>query len=136
MTPQILSSFSPSKMLAVVLPMVWGCTSINVESNRFLGSPSLPPTDPAAVQILQVAPPRPYVKLGEIVVEPYGKPALADLERKVRSAAAQLGADAVIVEFDGARLTGWSYWGSRWAPSAYANYARVVVLMAVHYTDG
>jgi len=122
--------------LGVALLATAGCTSISVESHAYLGSPSLPPTDPSSVQILQTEPKRPYVRLGEIVVSPYGKPTLADLEQKVRAAAAKLGADAVIVEYDGSRMTGWSYVGPGWAPQAYVYYGRVIVTLAIHYTDG
>jgi len=123
-------------MLGASMVMLWGCTSINVESNRFLGSPSFQPTDPATVQILQAEPKRPYVRLGEVLVQPQGKPTYSAIEQRVRVAAAQLGADAVIVEYDGARVAGWNYWGPRWAPSAYVSYERVIVLLAIHYTDG
>lgn len=119
----------------VVFSTASGCTSISVESNPFLGSPSLPPTDPGSVQILQTEPKRPYVRLGEIVVTPSGNPTLAQLELKVRTAAAKLGADAVIVEYDGSRLSGWTYTGPRWAPQAYVYYGRVIVTLAIHYTD-
>ena len=76
------------------------------------------------------------MRLGRVVVEPYGTPPLTELEEKVRVAAAQLGADAAIVEYDGTRLTGWTYFGRRPVSTAYANYGRVVVLTAIHFTDG
>lgn len=119
-----------------MLAILAGCTSVAVESNRFLGAPSYPPTDPDAVQILQRPPERPYERLAQIVVEPSGNPTLAQMEQKVRAAAAQLGADAVFVEYDGSRLTGWSSVGPRWSPQAYAQYGRVIVTVAIRYTGG
>jgi hypothetical protein len=112
------------------------CTSIDVQSNRFLGAPTYSPTSPEAVEILQREPTRPYERLAQIVIEPYGDPPVSEMEQKVKTAAAQLGADAVIIEYDGSRLTGWNYLGPRWSSQAYAQYGRVIVTVAIHYTGG
>ena len=99
---------------ALVLP---GCASVSSTVTAYIGAPHPPPTSPANVQILRTEPTRPHDKLGEIVVDASTQPAppIGQVEDKLRSDGASLGADAVVIVLDrvqpvAAYVTG-PYWG-------------------------
>jgi len=105
-----------------------GCSTVPVETQvpgeiqRYAGVPSYPPTDPSTVKILRTAPKAPHVKLGEITLEPQGNPSVTYVEIKLRQAAAEMGANAVVIVVDRTRVeegvvTGWSPW---WGGQGYS----------------
>ena len=93
MLPYLIRSAVAAGLLAVA-----GCASIPVQTYQTSTDPTYPATDPAAVQILRRPPARPHLKLGEISAVPRssGTP-VAEVEARLREAAAKLGADAVVL---------------------------------------
>jgi len=92
-----------------------GCANISVRTHAYLGSPKLPPTAPASVQILAAEPTTPKDRLGEILLGLEGNSSRDAIEQKLRSAAAQLGADAVFVTYDRMHVFPVAY-GGGWGP--------------------
>lgn len=119
----------------IVLFLLTGCSTVSVQSHSYLGVPSSSPTDPPSIQILQSEPSRAHVRLGEISIEPSGNPPVAELENKLRVAAAKMGADAVFIVSDTTKVTGGRISGPRWAPEISPEYGRVIKAVAVKYTN-
>jgi hypothetical protein len=106
---------SRAVMVAACVVLFAGCASISERTNVYLGSPKYPPTAPAAVQILSADPKRPADRLGEIFLSVDGKPTRERLENKLKTAAAQLGADAVFIVSDRTHIFPIAY-GNWWGP--------------------
>ncbi len=91
-----------------------GCatTSVVATSDRLIGAPIYPPTDPARVQILRENAAECYEKLGEIHIEPMtGFPPREKIEAELRREGARFGADAVLITYDRTVSSGKSYTG-------------------------
>ena len=115
--------------------VVTGCNTVSVSTKQDLGVPIYPATDPATVQILRTPPTAAHVRLGELTVQPEGKPTVQQIEGKMRQAAAKIGANAVVIVADrtmimGAVVTG-PWWGRTLAPET----GRVIVGVAIRYTQ-
>ena len=54
----------------LIVGTLTGCNTVYVSSKQYLGVPNYPPTDPASIQVLQTAPTRPHVRLGEVTLRP------------------------------------------------------------------
>jgi hypothetical protein len=113
--------------------VVGGCSTVSVSSTHYLGVPAFPATDPAQVEILRREPGRAHERLGEVVLEPAGDPELAKIEGALRSEAAKLGANAVVVVRDGTRRVGAWTDGWRWVRTTRVIYGRVIVAVAIRY---
>jgi hypothetical protein len=101
-------------LLMAVMALGAGCVTVQViaTSDRLIGAPVYPPTDPATVQIVRETPTRPYEKLGEIFIEPSsGFPPREKIEEELRREGARFGADAVLILFDRTQPTGKTYTG-------------------------
>jgi hypothetical protein len=61
------------------------------------GSPWYPPTDPVTVEILRAEPQRPFEPLGEVVIDKEIAMPAAELEGRLRAAAARIGAQAIVI---------------------------------------
>jgi hypothetical protein len=120
-----------STVLAVL--SVPGCAYVSVETRPYLAVPSYPPTDPAVVRILHAEPELPHVRLGEVSLEPQGNPPVAEMEAKLRQAAARMGADAAVIVADGTRLMGSYVTGPWWGRQISPQYGRVIVAVAIKY---
>ncbi len=96
--------------------LLCGCSSISVQTQPYMGVPNYPPADPATVQILPAEPTdRVHVRLGEVVLDVSGQPSREELETKLKSAAAKLGANAVFVVRDQTQVfpvVYQDYWGA------------------------
>ena len=95
--------------------MLCGCSSIAEHTHAYLGTPRLAPTHPNAIQIFATEPNRPKQRLGEIILSIAGNPARQDIEKKLKTAAARLGADGVFIVSDRTRvypIVYWDWWGS------------------------
>ncbi len=120
-------------LLLALLALLVGCSMVSVQSKQYLGVPTYPPTDPAAVEILRLEPQRPNERLGEITLEPQGNPTVQEMEAKARQAAAKMGANAVVIVADrtermGGMVTG-PWWGRQYDPV----YGRVIIGVAIRY---
>ena len=126
---------TPTIWLACIL-LATACSGVQVHSKRYLGVPSYPPSDPARVAILHEEPTRPHVRLGEVTLEPRGNPGVPRMEEALRERAAALGADAAILVADRTQEMGSVVIGPWWAPTEEPIYGRVIVAVAIKYTDG
>jgi hypothetical protein len=90
-------------LLAVLGFMLSACATIEADRIQYAGAPRFPARDPAVVEILRNEPTRPNDRLGEVVVDASvgPSPPIAEVESRLRAEAAQLGADAVVVVYDG-----------------------------------
>ncbi|MBM3105228.1 hypothetical protein H8F21_19920 [Pseudomonas sp. P66] len=79
-----------------------GCSSIDARTTEYVGVEHAAPTDAAHVEVLRREPLRAHTRLGEILVDASVEPAppISDVEQKLRSEAAKIGGDAVVVVYD------------------------------------
>ena len=112
-----------------------GCNTVSVQSTQYIGVPSYPPTDPMIVQILRQPPTAPNVRLGEITVEPQGNPTKEQIEAKLQQSAAKLGANAVVIVADRTMVTGATVMGPWWGRSVTPDMGRVIIGVAIRYTN-
>ncbi len=115
--------------------VVAGCSYVSVRTNQYLGVTPYPPTDPTSVQILHSEPQRPHERLGEITLEPQGSSPVTEMEDKLRQAAARIGADAAVIVADRTTLMGTYATGPWWGREISPEYGRVIVAVAIRYTD-
>jgi hypothetical protein len=109
-----------------------GCATVSTRTQPYLGVAGCPPTDPARVQILTSEPNRQKERLGEIFLSVEGSPTREKLEKKLRNAAAKLGADAVFVVSDQTRFFPVVYvdW---WSSTVSQEAVRGIVAVAIKY---
>lgn len=124
---------TPVLTALVVLSLLFGCTYVSVETRKYLAVPSYPPTNPTAVQILRSEPTTQHERIGEISLEPQGNPTISEMEAKLREAAANMGADAVVLVADTTRLMGSYASGPWWGRQVSPIYGRVIVAVAIKY---
>ncbi|MBV4522060.1 hypothetical protein KVG88_18520 [Pseudomonas sp. SWRI74] len=88
-------------LIASVLALA-SCATVDAQTTAYVGVEHPAPTLANEVQIMRVAPTRPYVRLGEILIDASVDPAppITQVEAKLREQAATLGADAVVVVYD------------------------------------
>ena len=120
-------------LATAVLIVAGGCAS-SVSTIRYANVPDFPPTAPASVQILRSEPARPHQQLGEITVAAPGntESAAREVEEKLRTAAAGIGANAVVLVVDPLQprnVASRTWWGA----SAGAGTGRDVIGVAVRY---
>lgn len=121
-------------LLAGGLLLMAACSPVQVKSFRFLGVPEASATDPAQVQILRVPPLRRFERLGRIDAVPQGNDVdNAKIEDAIRKEAAKMGADAVIIGFEGERPTGFSIQGFPGDAEARREMNRVIVGTAIKF---
>lgn len=116
--------------------LVTGCNTVSIQSKQYLGLPQYPATDPSTVQILREIPQVPNVKIGEISAEPQGNPPIQQIEQKLRTAGAAMGANAVVIVVDrtmvtGATVLGGPFWGGA---SIVPDTGRVIIGVAIRFT--
>lgn len=127
------SSLKRMFLPVIVLSFLAGCSMVTVESQRYLGVPTYAPTNPAQVEILRTEPTRPHVRLGEISLEPQDHPSVAEIEEKLRTAAAKMGADAAVIVADKTQIIGAWVTGPWFAREADPIYGRVIIAVAIRY---
>jgi hypothetical protein len=126
--------FSPLGWLGVLLAgfLLSGCASVSSRTNAYLGSPHYPPTAPETIQILANEPTGPKERLGEVILTVDGEPKREDIERKLKEAAARLGADAVFVVHDKMHIFPVVYGDWWWGPMGVTEEAyRKIVAVAI-----
>lgn len=137
-TCQTIAARLLSCVLACILVASFtGCGSVSTYKVQYLGVSQANKTDPARIQILHSYPDRPYERLGEVVanvsVDP--EPPVAKIEQAIKGRAAELGADAVVLVKDKIESVGMWWGGPRWAPVATPIYSRVIVAVAIRFTN-
>ena len=119
---------------AAGLMAVTGCNTVSMSSHQYLGGPTYPPTDPATVQILRTEPTRPNVKLGEVQAEPSSSSVPnVEIEQALQTAAAKMGANAVVIVVDRTQVMGATVTGPLWARSVNTISGRVIIWIAIRY---
>ncbi len=112
-----------------------GCGGLSATSRAYAGAPSYAPTDASAVEVLRSEPAVPYVKLGEVTVSLQGNPSQKDIAQALAKQAAQMGATAVVLVYDGSASMGVMYSGPLWAPSDPSMASQpVVIAVAIRYS--
>jgi len=121
---------------AAVLLTATGCNTVSISSKQYIGGPTYPPTDPNLVQILRSEPTRPNVQLGQVQAEPSSDSVgNAQIEQALQKAAAKMGANAVVVVADRTQIMGATVTGPLWARSVNTMTGRVIIGVAIRYTD-
>ena len=128
------SSLKRMFLPVIFLSFLAGCSLVTVESQRYLGVPTYAPTNPAQVEILRTEPTRPNVRLGEISLEPQDHPPVSEIEEKLRTAAAKMGANAAVIVADKTQIIGAWVTGPWFAREADPIYGRVIIAVAIRYT--
>ncbi len=89
----------------VFLSLLAGCGMVNVDVRGYDGAPRYAEVDPAGVEILRAPPQGPHERLGDIYIEPKGTPSKIQIFIRLKLAASRMGADAVVLVADKAKLT-------------------------------
>lgn len=112
-----------------------GCSSLSTHSINYVGVERFAATNPADVAILREEPARPFVRLGEVVLEASlnPQPSIEKVETTLRRKASALGANAVLLAVDQTQVTGSQVWGPYWAPNITATQSRIIVGIALRY---
>ena len=134
---RFLQSVAIRAAITLTLPLLVGilasCATVDAISTQYIGAPRPPPTDPAHVAILREPPTQPHDGLGEVVVDASTQPAppIEQVEDKLRSEAAKMGADAIFVVVDRVQPIGFYLYGP-WG-GADPVFGRRVVGVAIKY---
>lgn len=107
-------------LLIALMALAAGCAtpSVVATSDRLIGAPVYPPTNPATVQIIGSQPAGPCEELGEIHIEPVtGFPPRERIEEELRKEGARFGADTVLIIYDRTQASGALYMGSDLGPA-------------------
>ena len=120
-------------VVAVVAPSLLGACSkkMSITTTLYPQGQKYPPTGAVVVAILRAEPTRPHVRLGEVQVEPRVKQSQAELEQALQEGAAQMGADAVVVVADPAKLLGGNAATSWWGRGVAPVQGEVIVAVAI-----
>ncbi|WP_223516097.1 hypothetical protein [Pseudomonas sp. GL-B-19] len=112
-----------------------GCATVEAQTTQYVGVPQYPPTIPAEVQVLRTDPTRPFVRLGEILIDASIEPAppMAEIELKLQDEGAKLGADAVVVVYDQIATVGAYVSGPVWARDVNTIQGRKLKAIAIKY---
>jgi hypothetical protein len=124
-----------SWLIAGVCTVLASCATTSTTTRQYVGVAQYPPSNAAAVQVVRAEPSRPHDRLGEIVVDASLDPAPPpnEVEDKLKSKAAQLGADAVVVVLDRVQPTASYIAGPYWGRTIDSVQGRKVVGVAIKY---
>lgn len=119
----------------VAVVVLTGCASLSGRSVAYVGVARYAATPVAAVEILHADPERGFEKLGEVVVETSlsPAPAIEKVEARLRTEAAKLGADAVVLVRDQTYEAGAVVMGPWWSSTVSPIHGRQIVAIAIKY---
>ena len=122
-------------VLAFLVGMLTACATVDATSTQYIGAPHPPSSDPAKVAILRAPPPLAHDRLGEVVVDASTEPPppIEQVEEKLRTEAAKLGADAIVIVLDRVQPTAVYVSGPWWGRSVDTVMGRKVVGAAIKY---
>ncbi|MEN0105488.1 MAG: hypothetical protein AAGC84_03590 [Pseudomonas sp.] len=94
--------YFPALLLAATASVLTACSSIDARTTEYVGAPHAAPTQASSVEVLRTEPTKAHERLGEIVVSASTEPApsATEIEQKLRTEAAAIGGDAVVVVYD------------------------------------
>jgi hypothetical protein len=128
-TVNLLSILGATAIAALTI----GCNTVSVSTRQDIAAPTYPPTDPASVQILQTPPIGAHVRLGEITLQPSGNPSKEMIRTKLQTAAAAVGANAVVIVADRTQILGAYVTGPWWGRQIQQETGRVIIGVAIRY---
>lgn len=129
-----LSRFMAGAGLGLVVILLAGCSTVSVNSFQYVGTPVFSPTRPAQIQVLRALPERTFERLGEISVVPAtSEVSNQKIEQALQTAAAEMGADAVVIISDSVQVTGAIVTGSLYGRTVQRTTSRVIVGIAIRY---
>lgn len=122
-------------VLAFLVAMLVACATVDAMSTPYIGAPHPPPTDPTRVEILRAPPTQAHDGLGEVVVDASTEPAppIVQIEDRLKTEAAKLGADAIVIVLDQIQPTGVYVTNGYWGRSVDPVIGRRVVGVAIKY---
>src|SRR5262245_50242396 len=119
---------------ALLLFAATGCNTVSTSNMQYLGVTHYPPSDPATIHILHAEPTRPHVRLAEVRAEPSSTSVdVTKIETALRTSAAKMGADAIVIVYDQTQVTGAVVTGPWWGRSVSTVSGRVIVGVAIKY---
>ncbi len=136
--PEFVKTFGRSLAAAAAvagLCLLTGCNTVSIRTTEALGVPTYPPNlNPVSIPILNTPPTRKHVRLGDIQAEPSNDSVTAaQITQSLQTAAAKLGADAVVIAYDRRQVLGAWVAGPWWGPSIQTYSGRVVIGVAIKY---
>ena len=122
-------------LLAGVACLFVSCASVNATTTQYVGVTHYPPSNPANVAILRSEPTQPFERLGEIMLDSSTDPAppVTEIEQKLRTEAAKIGADAAVVVYDRVQPMGVFISGGYWNRTASTVTGHRLVGLAIKY---
>lgn len=126
---RILSSF----LALAALLLVTGCNTVSSSYTQAIGAPTFPPTNPSNVEVLRAPPTKSHVRLGEVTVEPFNHPTMAQIEGALQKEGAKLGANAVVIVYDQTQTVGAFVTGPWYGRTVSPIEGRVIKAVAIRY---
>ena len=121
-------------MAVATMLVATGCQSVSTTATQDIGTPQYAAVDPTHVQILRTEPTRPNIRIGQIrAVTSSPDVAVPKIEEALRTKAAKLGADAVVVVYDNTQVTGAQVVGGWFNRSVITTEGRVIIGVAIKY---
>ncbi len=138
--PRLIRSLRIGRILIVPLPAVFlfmlaSCATVDANRIAYVGAERFPPSNPDTVKILREEPTQPNERLGEIIVDASVEPSppIEEVEEKLREEAGKLGADAVVIVYDGIEPV--AFINPWWGGTARAIDGRKLVGVAIKYQE-
>ncbi len=108
-------------LCSLALSIICSCASGTVAVMK-TGSGFYEPTNPNDVRILKTIPDRKYVELGPVIASNFYSSAFADMYNEIKTKAAVLGADAVIITDEGFVMPTDSSTSRYWATGVFVKF--------------
>ena len=110
-----LRSLAPLSLI-LFAGLLISCASIDSQHMQYAGATHYAPVDPVRVEILRAEPMRPHERVGEVYLDASAEPepSVNKVEEKLRTEASKMGADAVVIVYDGILPTGAYVSGAWW----------------------
>lgn len=122
-------------LLAALVFILEACTTLESSTIEYAGAPRFTRSDPDAVEILREEPKQPNERLGEIIIDASVEPSppISDVEQRLREEAGRLGADAVVIVYDGIEPV--AFINPWWGGTARAIDGRKLIGVAIKYQE-
>jgi hypothetical protein len=121
--------------LMLITGLVVSCSSIDTENMQYAGATHYAASDPGRVEILRAEPMQPHERIGEVYLDTSSEPqpSVSKVEERLRTEAAKMGADAVVIVYDGLLPTGAYVSGAWWDRGGETTSGRKLVGVAIKY---
>lgn len=111
------------------------CSHVKSQQMQYAGATHYAPGDPHRVAILRTEPTQPHERIGEVFIDVSNDPAapINKVEERLRTEGAKMGADAVVIVYDGVLPTGAYVTGPYWDRNLESTSGRKLVGVAIKY---